>query len=236
MFNISLPSLLAFSLKIAGIVRTLTICTVGSTLGSLGGCRHPAHRTYTCLETPALVAARDTFGLDADYHLPNALPAPYHVPFATGKQMLSGAYAVGQWLEDSIYTQNVYYAKSRLFSHSPRATCHTIIHSSADDFVGLFLVLRATDGRYFNLYLAGCFGSSGSSEGVFYHAPVTTGYILSDSIIITKKGCSADAFRASGKRSYTDTVVSTYHIDYQRGQFLLQKRDSTRTPVEGSFD
>jgi hypothetical protein len=234
-FKSSFASPLALSLKITGTVKVLAISAFSLTLGNLGGCRYSASRTYTCLETPALVAPRDTFDLDS-YSLPDALPAQYHVPFAIVRQVLSGAYAVGQWLEDSTYTRHVYYAKSRLFSHSPRAACHTIIHSSADDFVGLFLVLRAADGHYFNLYLAGCFGSSGSSEGIFYSAPVTTGYILSDSVVVTKKGCSADAFRASGKHSYTDTVVSTYHIDYQRRQFLLQKRDSSRTPVEGSFD
>lgn len=222
---------MALSFKRTSTVWALTILSVGG----LEECRHATHHAYTCLETPALVAPRDTFDLDS-VSLPPALPTRYQVPFATVKQALRGAYAVGQWLEDSTYTRHVYYAKSRLLSHSPRAACHTIIHSAADDFEGLFLVLRATDGHYFNLYLAGYFGSSGSSEGVFYHAPVTTGYILSDSVVVTKKRSAADAFRASRKPSYADTVVSTYRIDYQRGRFLLQKRDSSRTPVEGSFD
>jgi len=187
------------------------------------------------VETPALVAPRDTFDLDT-YSLPDSLPAQYHVPFTRVNQLLTGAYAVGQWLEDSTYTQHVYYAKSRLLSHSPRAACHTILLSTADDFGGVFLVIRAQDGHYFNLFLAGYLGSAGTRKGMFYHAPVTSGYILADSVVVTRKERSVDAFRASAKSSYTDLVTSTYRIDYRRGQFVLQKRDSTRTPVAGSFD
>lgn len=202
-------------------------------LTSLLACQSSVSQLPPCLAIPPLAVSSDTF------RLRHALPPPnerYHLPFSQAKQLLTGAYAVGAWLEDSTYTRNYYYAKSRRLAASSRGTCHAIIRSAADDFEGLFLILTPPGKPPFSVYLAGYLGSSGSSKGMFYEAPVTEGYILSDSVVVTKKGVSAYAFRASRLHSYTDTITTIFHLDYRAGRAVIQKRDSVRTPLAGTFD
>jgi hypothetical protein len=178
----------------------------------------------------------DTFQLVKQLETSPLPTAQYRVPFSRIKIAFKGAYAMGEWLEDSTYTKNYYYAKSRVLTASSRADCHVIIRSAADDFTGLFLVLTPSGKSSLNVYLSGCLGSSGSSDGVFHEAPITEGYILSDSVVVTKTGSTAYAFRGSGHRSYTDTVTKVFHIDYHTGRVALYQRDSIRTALTSYFD
>ena len=206
----------------------------------IAGCHSNKPQIDACPIVPNLRNNLDVFDLRERH--PETEKYDYsELSYSQQKSMLQDAHGVGCCIEassvrDSTYVGSYYYGYSAILSRHSNQLCHAIVHSSMDDFEGLYLVLKSKEGIFSNLFVAGMEGTGGTEDGMYFEPQNTVGRFLNDSLIQTKTGWTWRAFRASKERSFTDTAIRIFKVDYSNSKFILQKIDSTHTTLNTFFD
>lgn len=195
----------------------------------LAGCQPSTHSDPVCRNWSPAHAPLDVFDLDLP---PPALATGRSaaLSYAQRRALLHDAYKVSCCLakdarHDSTYVEAYFYATVARLNRAPPAPCQVLIHASMDDFSGLFLVLQASGKPSASLYVAGSEGSGGTEEDGFFYSPrVTTGRMLTDSLVQVTTRTDCLASRRSGEHSYTEATTEVYRLDYRTAAFHLVSR------------
>lgn len=202
----------------------------------LAGCQSPSQSGNGYPAWSPANAPLDVFNLDLPATPIDTTIRPT-LSYAQRRSLLHDAYGVNCCLvkdamHDSTYVSAYFYATVARLNHKKPPACQILIHASMDDFSGLYLVVQGADKRTASLYVAGNEGSGGTEEdGLFHSSRLTTGRMLTDSLVQVTTSADCLAFRHSGQHSYTETTSKVFRLDYHTATFHLLKRESKHLPL-----